>query len=109
MTPSHSHRLAAGLIGGFAMAAFVGLSETLAGLNIVFGKGYTYSSPGEVYFWLGHALLLFPGACLLCPRRDPATHERDRAKPHGSTRTARGPRPRCGSPNCGAPSDGPAC
>ncbi len=65
MTPSHSHRLAAGLIGGFAMAAFVGLSETLAGLNIIFSKGYTYSSPGEVYFWLGHALLLFPGACLL--------------------------------------------
>ena len=47
------------------MAAFVGLSETLAGLNIVFRDGFTASSPGEVYFWLGHALLLFPGACLL--------------------------------------------
>jgi hypothetical protein len=47
------------------MAAFVGLSETLAGLTIVFRDGFTASSPGEVYFWLGHALLLFPGACLL--------------------------------------------
>jgi hypothetical protein len=65
MTPNHGHHLAAGLLGSFAMAAFVGLGETLAGLNIVFLDGYTASSPGEVYFWLGHALLLFPGACLL--------------------------------------------
>ena len=63
--PNRRQRLAAGLLGVFAIAAFAGLSETLTGLNIVFRDGYTASSPGEVYFWLGHALLLFPGACLL--------------------------------------------
>jgi hypothetical protein len=46
-------------------AAFFGLTQTAYGFRINFFAPFTRSSSGEVYFWLAHALLLFPGACLI--------------------------------------------
>jgi len=63
--------MAALLAGGLFFLVFFGLTETATTLVITFVPPMTYASPGEVLFWLGHALLLFPGACLigfgLCP------------------------------------------
>jgi hypothetical protein len=52
------------LTGAFLILVFYGLSMTAPGLQITFRPPLTASSPGEVYFWLGHALLLFPASCL---------------------------------------------
>jgi hypothetical protein len=66
----------AGLTGDFLILAFFGLGSTAQGLRITFEGPHNASSPGEVYFWLGHALLLFPACCLLgyslAPRLGPA-------------------------------------
>ncbi len=51
--------------GALFFLAFFGLTETASGLVITFQSPMTYVSPGEALFWLGHALLLFPGACLI--------------------------------------------
>ena len=51
--------------GALFFLAFFGLTETASGLAITFLSPMTYASPGELLFWLGHALLLFPGACLI--------------------------------------------
>jgi len=51
--------------GGLFFLAFFGLTETASGLVITFLSPMTSMAPGEVLFWLGHALLLFPGACLI--------------------------------------------
>ncbi len=53
------------ILGSFLFLTFFGLTQTATRLNITFHPPFTYSSPGEVYFWLAHALLLFPGACLI--------------------------------------------
>lgn len=50
---------------GFLILVFFGLRMTTPGLRITFHPPLSASSPGEVYFWLGHALLLFPASCLL--------------------------------------------
>jgi len=55
----------AGLAGDFLILAFFGLGSTAQGLRITFEAAHSASSPGEVYFWLGHALFLFPACCLL--------------------------------------------
>jgi hypothetical protein len=66
----------AGLTGDFLILAFFGLGSTAQGFRITFEGPHSASSPGEVYLWLGHALLLFPAACLLgyslAPRLGPA-------------------------------------
>jgi hypothetical protein len=51
--------------GSFLILVFFGLRMTAPGLRITFQAPLSASSPGEVYFWLGHALLLFPASCLL--------------------------------------------
>lgn len=51
--------------GVILFAAFFGLTRTAPGLRISFLAPFTRSNAGEVYFWLGHALLLFPGTCLI--------------------------------------------
>jgi hypothetical protein len=53
------------LVGALLILIFFGLSMTAPGLRITFRAPITASSPGEVYFWLGHALLLFPASCLI--------------------------------------------
>ena len=53
------------LVGALLILVFFGLSMTAPGLRITFRAPVTASSPGEVYFWLGHALLLFPASCLI--------------------------------------------
>ena len=66
----------AGLTGDFLILVFFGLGSTPQGFRITFAGPHNASSPGEVYLWLGHALLLFPAACLLgyslTPRLGPA-------------------------------------
>lgn len=58
-------RIVAVLSGAFLILVFFGLSMTAPGLRITFRAPLSASSPGEVYFWLGHALLLFPASCLI--------------------------------------------
>jgi hypothetical protein len=58
-------RLSAGLAGLVLLAAFFGLDQTATGLRIGFHPQWDLSDPGEIYFWLGHALLVMPGAALL--------------------------------------------
>jgi len=53
------------IIGLFLFLAFLGLTQTAATLSIVIKIPFTWSSSGEAYFWLAHALLLFPGGCLI--------------------------------------------
>jgi hypothetical protein len=53
------------LSGAFLILVFFGLSMTAPGLRITFRAPLSASSPGEIYFWLGHALLLFPASCLI--------------------------------------------
>jgi hypothetical protein len=53
------------LTGLFMTAAFFGLSQTASKMFITFHPPMNFSSPGEAYFWLASALLLFPGACLI--------------------------------------------
>lgn len=57
--------IAALIAGGLFFLTFFGLTETASALVITFVSPMTYASPGEALFWLGHALLLFPGACLI--------------------------------------------
>jgi hypothetical protein len=64
-TPFHAGKIVAVLAGAFLVLVFFGLSMTAPGLRITFKPPVTASSPGEVYFWLGHALLLFPASCLI--------------------------------------------
>ncbi|QSQ13521.1 glycosyltransferase family 39 protein [Myxococcus landrumensis] len=47
------------------MAAFFGLKMTAPGLTISYHPPFSGSSTGELYQWLGHALLLVPGGVLL--------------------------------------------
>jgi len=60
-----ANRAVAFIVGGFLILVFFGLPMTAPGLRITFHTPLSASSPGEVYFWLGHALLLFPASCLL--------------------------------------------
>ncbi len=53
------------VFGSLLFLSFFGLAETATRLSVTFHPPFTYSSPGEAYFWLAHALLLFPGACLI--------------------------------------------
>lgn len=56
----------AALAGGlFLLAAFFGLTRTGTGFTIAYLRPFSFSPPGEAYFWLASALLLFPAACLL--------------------------------------------
>ena len=52
-------------VGLFLILVFFGLSATAPGLRITFRPPMTASSPREAYFWLAHALLLFPASCLI--------------------------------------------
>ena len=60
-----TNRAVAFIVGAFLILVFFGLQMTAPGLRITFHAPLSASSPGEVYFWLGHALLLFPASCLL--------------------------------------------
>src|SRR5260370_42014114 len=51
--------------GMFLTLAFLGLQLVPPGFRITFHPPLNASSPGEIYLWLGHALLLFPASCLL--------------------------------------------
>jgi len=62
---SASSRVVSIAVGAFLVLVFFGLSMTAPGLRITFRPPMTGSSPGEVYFWLGHALLLFPASLLI--------------------------------------------
>ena len=65
-TNQRAQRLAVSVATGLLLVlVFFGLSATAPGLRITFRPPMTASSPGEVYFWLGHALLLFPASCLI--------------------------------------------
>jgi hypothetical protein len=64
-TQPSSSRIVALAVAGFLILVFFGLRVTAPGLRISFHPPLGASSPGEVYFWLGHALLLFPACCLL--------------------------------------------
>ncbi|NTX33726.1 MULTISPECIES: glycosyltransferase family 39 protein [unclassified Myxococcus] len=57
--------VAQGALGCFLVAAFFGLKETAPGLTVSFRMPFSASSSGELYQWLGHALLLVPGGVLL--------------------------------------------
>jgi hypothetical protein len=59
------NRIVSVLVGAFLILVFFGLSMTAPGLRITFRAPLSASSPGEVYFWLGHSLLLFPASCLI--------------------------------------------
>jgi hypothetical protein len=65
VTPSPLNRLVGLLAACFLVLVFFGLSMTAPGLRITFRAPLSHSSPGEIYFWLGHALLLFPASCLV--------------------------------------------
>jgi hypothetical protein len=56
---------AARIAGYILLLAFFGLDATSNGLTITFRGTLTTSSPGELNFWLGHALLLCPAALLI--------------------------------------------
>lgn len=58
-------QLVSAAIGVWLILCFYGLAMTAPGLRITFRPPLTASSPGEVYFWLGHALLVFPASCLI--------------------------------------------
>lgn len=62
--PPRAWPIIALLGGALLIAAFFGLGETVQGLRISFLGEADRSSTGEVYFWLGAALLLLPGAGL---------------------------------------------
>jgi hypothetical protein len=61
--PAGAH--AARLAGYFLLLVFFGLEASSVGLRITFRGAPTTSSPGELNFWLGHALLLFPASLLI--------------------------------------------
>ena len=63
--PARLDRIISITVGLFLILVFFGLSTTAPGLRITFHPPLSASSPGEVYVWLGHALLLFPASCLL--------------------------------------------
>ncbi|MBN8226217.1 glycosyltransferase family 39 protein [Corallococcus macrosporus] len=54
-----------GGLGLLLVAAFFGLALTNPGLRVTFLPPWSHSSSGELYLWLGHALLLVPGGALL--------------------------------------------
>jgi hypothetical protein len=56
---------AARLTGYFLLLVFFGLEASSVGLKITFRVPLTTSSPGELNFWLGHALLLLPASLLI--------------------------------------------
>lgn len=56
---------AARITGYMLLLVFFGLGATSAGLRITFRGNPTTSSPGELNFWLGHALLVFPASLLI--------------------------------------------
>ncbi len=62
---SRPRRIVATAAGIFLYLAFWGIGQTSPGLDITYQPPFSSSSLGEIYFWLAHALLLFPGACLL--------------------------------------------
>src|SRR6185369_8882416 len=64
-TAVSANRTVARLVGCFLVLVFFGLEMTMPALTITFRTHLNASSPGEVYFWLGHALLLFPASCLV--------------------------------------------
>ena len=53
------------LTGYFLLLVFFGLEASSVGLRITFRVPQTISSLGELNFWLGHALLLFPASLLI--------------------------------------------
>ncbi|MFY1830058.1 glycosyltransferase family 39 protein [Myxococcus fulvus] len=57
--------MAQAALGCFLVAAFFGLGRTAPGLALSFRMPFSASSSGELYQWLGHALLLVPGGVLL--------------------------------------------
>ena len=63
--PSRLARLVSVAVGAWLILCFYGLAMTAPGLRITFRPPLTASSPGEIYFWLGHALLVFPASCLI--------------------------------------------
>jgi len=55
----------AGLGGDVLLLAFVAARSTTPGLTRTFDTAQNAVSPNDLHLWLGHALLLFPAACLL--------------------------------------------
>jgi hypothetical protein len=53
------------LTGYVLILCFFALSASANGLRITFTGSLSTSSVGEVHFWLGHALLLFPASLLI--------------------------------------------
>lgn len=53
------------VLGLALIAMFFSIDRFQHGLEITFHHGFTNSSPGELYFWLGSVLLLAPGFLLL--------------------------------------------
>lgn len=51
--------------GVLLCAMFFGLGETAAGLRVSYTPPFTNHPPGELYFWLAHALLVVPGTALI--------------------------------------------
>ena len=58
-------RQVARLTGYVLLLMFFGLAASSNGLSITFIGTLSTSSPGELNFWLGHALLLFPASLLI--------------------------------------------
>jgi 4-amino-4-deoxy-L-arabinose transferase-like glycosyltransferase len=63
--PSRLRRAIQAALGLALIALFFSLDRLQHGLEITFHHGFTNSSPGELYFWLGSILLLGPGFLLL--------------------------------------------
>lgn len=63
--PVSLNRLLQTFAGLGLIALFFSLDRMQHGLEITFQRGFTNSSPGELYFWLGSLLLLAPGLILL--------------------------------------------
>ena len=62
MTRARLQRL---FLGFACVAVFFGMQRTIPGLAIEFRAPFTYSSAGELQFWLGYFVLLFPGGVLI--------------------------------------------
>lgn len=55
------HRIA----GWLLLLCFFGLTTTQGGFTVSFHGPFTFMAPGEMKFWLGSFLFLFPSCCLL--------------------------------------------
>jgi len=65
MQQSVTDAQAARITGYILLLVFFGLGASSNGLRTTFHDTQTTSSPGELNFWLGHALLLFPASVMI--------------------------------------------